>query len=159
MLRRTTHSLSLRKLWTTSQRAFSSKVYTSADEAIKDIKDGSKLIVGGFGLCGIPESSIDALVRHGAKDLTCVSNNAGVDDYGLGLLLQSRQIKRMISSYVGENALFEKLYLSGELEVELTPQVRHSVMTHWVIYHCVGLPSLCIADLNSDVLYLHLVSV
>ncbi|OQS00580.1 succinyl CoA transferase [Thraustotheca clavata] len=103
-------------------RYLSSKVFTSADDAVKDIKDGSKLIVGGFGLCGIPESSIDAIVRQGAKDLTCVSNNAGVDDYGLGLLLQSRQIKRMISSYVGENALFEKLYLTGELEVELTPQ-------------------------------------
>ncbi|RHZ17986.1 hypothetical protein DYB37_006016 [Aphanomyces astaci] len=105
-----------------TQRFFSSKVYANADDAVKDIKSGSKLIVGGFGLCGIPESSIDALVSLGSKDLTCVSNNAGVDDYGLGLLLQSRQIKRMISSYVGENALFEKLYLSGELEVELTPQ-------------------------------------
>ncbi|OQR97732.1 succinyl CoA transferase [Achlya hypogyna] len=105
-----------------AQRFASSKVYASSDEAVKDIKDGSTLIVGGFGLCGIPESSIDALVRQGAKNLTCVSNNAGVDDYGLGLLLQSRQIKRMISSYVGENALFEKLYLTGELEVELTPQ-------------------------------------
>ncbi|EQC36577.1 3-oxoacid CoA transferase 1 [Saprolegnia diclina VS20] len=104
------------------QRFASSKVFASSDEAVKDIKNGSTLIVGGFGLCGIPESSIDALVRQGAKDLTCVSNNAGVDDYGLGLLLQSRQIKRMISSYVGENALFEKLYLTGELEVELTPQ-------------------------------------
>ncbi|RHY08977.1 hypothetical protein DYB25_008921 [Aphanomyces astaci] len=105
-----------------TQRFFSSKVYANADDAVKDIKSGSKLIVGGFGLCGIPESSIDALVSLGSKDLTCVSNNAGVDDYGLGLLLQSRQIKRMISSYVGENALFEKLYLSGDLEVELTPQ-------------------------------------
>ncbi|RHY77781.1 hypothetical protein DYB34_011654 [Aphanomyces astaci] len=105
-----------------AQRFFSSKVYANADDAVKDIKSGSKLIVGGFGLCGIPESSIDALVSLGSKDLTCVSNNAGVDDYGLGLLLQSRQIKRMISSYVGENALFEKLYLSGDLEVELTPQ-------------------------------------
>ncbi|KAG6946258.1 hypothetical protein JG688_00016146 [Phytophthora aleatoria] len=98
------------------------KVYTDADAAVKDIPSGSKLVVGGFGLCGIPENSIQALVKQGAKDLTCVSNNAGVDDFGLGLLLQTRQIKRMISSYVGENALFEKLYLTGELEVELTPQ-------------------------------------
>lgn len=87
-----------------------------------DISSGSTLIVGGFGLCGIPEKSIDALVTLGSQDLVCVSNNAGVDDFGLGLLLQQRQIRRMISSYVGENALFEKLYLSGELEVELTPQ-------------------------------------
>ncbi|KAL7679928.1 putative coenzyme A transferase family I, nagB/RpiA transferase [Plasmopara halstedii] len=98
------------------------KVFADADVAVKDIRSGSKLIVGGFGLCGIPENCIQALVKNGAKDLTCVSNNAGVDDFGLGLLLQSRQIKRMISSYVGENALFEKLYLTGELEVELTPQ-------------------------------------
>ncbi|POM68356.1 Succinyl CoA transferase [Phytophthora palmivora] len=98
------------------------KVYADADAAVKDIPSGSKLVVGGFGLCGIPENSIQALVQQGAKDLTCVSNNAGVDDFGLGLLLQTRQVKRMISSYVGENALFEKLYLTGELEVELTPQ-------------------------------------
>lgn len=98
------------------------KVYVDADAAVKDIPSGSKLVVGGFGLCGIPENCIQALVNNGAKDLTCVSNNAGVDDFGLGLLLQTRQIKRMISSYVGENALFEMLYLTGELEVELTPQ-------------------------------------
>ncbi|KAL4102766.1 Succinyl-CoA:3-ketoacid coenzyme A transferase 1, mitochondrial [Phytophthora ramorum] len=110
-------------LWAPSAR-FSShhKVYTDADAAVQDIPSGSKLVVGGFGLCGIPENSIQALVKQGAKDLTCVSNNAGVDDFGLGLLLQTRQIKRMISSYVGENALFEKLYLTGKLEVELTPQ-------------------------------------
>jgi len=94
----------------------------SADDAVKDIPSGSTVLVGGFGLCGIPEKSIGALVKQGATDLTCVSNNAGVDDFGLGLLLQTRQIKRMISSYVGENKNFEKMYLSGELEVELTPQ-------------------------------------
>lgn len=99
-----------------------SKVVSSADQAVKDIKDGDTLLVGGFGLCGIPENLIAALRRQGAKELTAVSNNAGVDDFGLGLLLQTRQIKRMISSYVGENKLFEKLYLNGELEVELTPQ-------------------------------------
>merc|ERR1719512_503652 len=100
----------------------SNKVVGSADEAVADMKDGSTLCIGGFGLCGIPENLIGAIQRKGTKDLTAVSNNAGVDDFGLGLLLQSRQIKRMISSYVGENKLFEKLYLSGQLEVELTPQ-------------------------------------
>lgn len=90
--------------------------------AVEDIKDGSKLLVGGFGLCGIPENLIHGLLETKVKDLTVVSNNAGVDDFGLGLLLQSKQIKRMISSYVGENAEFERQYLSGELEVELTPQ-------------------------------------
>mmetsp|Transcript_13907 Transcript_13907/g.22704 ORF Transcript_13907/g.22704 Transcript_13907/m.22704 type:complete len:500 (+) Transcript_13907:117-1616(+) len=104
------------------RRAFSSKVVDSAEEAVKDIKDGNKLLVGGFGLCGIPENLIGALVKNGAKDLTAVSNNAGVDDFGLGLLLQTGQIKRMISSYVGENKKFEELYLNGKLEVELTPQ-------------------------------------
>merc|ERR1719427_1388110 len=94
----------------------------SADEAVRDIPSGSKLLVGGFGLCGIPENLIGGLVKSGAKDLTVVSNNAGVDNFGLGLLLQTRQVKRMISSYVGENAEFERQYLSGELEVELTPQ-------------------------------------
>jgi 3-oxoacid CoA-transferase len=98
------------------------KVVASAEEAVKDIADGNTLLVGGFGLCGIPENLINALVNQGAKDLTAVSNNAGVDDFGLGLLLQTRQIKRMISSYVGENKEFERQYLSGELEVELTPQ-------------------------------------
>ena len=100
----------------------SNKIYASAREAIADIPDGSTLCVGGFGLCGIPENLIGALVDQGTRDLTAVSNNAGVDDFGLGLLLQSGQIKRMISSYVGENKHFEKLYLSGQLEVELTPQ-------------------------------------
>ena len=100
----------------------SNKVYRSAEEAIKDVHNGATICFGGFGLCGIPENLIEALVKHGATELTAVSNNAGVDDFGLGLLLQTRQIKRMISSYVGENKTFESLYLKGELEVELTPQ-------------------------------------
>mmetsp|Transcript_2595 Transcript_2595/g.6042 ORF Transcript_2595/g.6042 Transcript_2595/m.6042 type:complete len:510 (-) Transcript_2595:160-1689(-) len=98
------------------------KLVASAEEAVRDIPDGSTICVGGFGLCGIPEKLIAALARSGVKDLTAVSNNAGVDNFGLGQLLQTRQIKRMISSYVGENKLFEELYLGGELEVELTPQ-------------------------------------
>ncbi len=98
------------------------KVVASADEAVKDIKDGSMLVVGGFGLCGIPENLINSLVKTRVKDLTCVSNNAGVDDWGLGLLLQTRQIRKMVSSYVGENAEFERQYLAGELEVEFVPQ-------------------------------------
>lgn len=98
------------------------KVYPDAISACRDIRDGMTLVVGGFGLCGIPENSIQALRELGPKNLTCVSNNAGVDEWGLGLLLQSRQIKKMVSSYVGENALFEKLFMSGELEVELVPQ-------------------------------------
>src|SRR5205809_7968643 len=98
------------------------KVVASADEAVKDIADGATLVVGGFGLCGIPENLINALVDRGVKGLTCVSNNAGVDVWGLGLLLQTRQIRKMISSYVGENATFEKQFLSGELEVEFNPQ-------------------------------------
>ena len=98
------------------------KVVSNAEEAIRDIQDGSTLMFGGFGLCGIPENCIKALVKKGIKNLTCISNNAGVDDFGLGLLLQKKQIKKMISSYVGENAEFERQMLSGELEVELTPQ-------------------------------------
>lgn len=98
------------------------KVVAGADEAIHDLKDGQTVMLGGFGLCGIPENCINALVRKGIKDLTCISNNAGVDDFGIGLLLQSRQVKKMISSYVGENAEFERQLLSGELEVELIPQ-------------------------------------
>lgn len=98
------------------------KVVATADEAVRDIRDGMTLIVGGFGLCGIPENLIAALVRTGVKGLTCVSNNAGVDDWGLGLLLQTRQIRKMVSSYVGENAEFERQYLAGELEVEFCPQ-------------------------------------
>ena len=100
----------------------SKKIYTSAETALEGLKDGMTLLVGGFGLCGIPENLILALQKSGAKDLTCVSNNAGVDDFGLGLLLQTRQIKKMISSYVGENKLFAEQFLSGALEVELTPQ-------------------------------------
>jgi 3-oxoacid CoA-transferase subunit A len=98
------------------------KVISNADEAIKDIKDGMTLMLGGFGLCGIPENCINSLVKKGTKDLTCISNNAGVDDFGIGLLLQQKQVKKMISSYVGENAEFERQLLSGELEVELVPQ-------------------------------------
>ncbi len=98
------------------------KVVSSADEAVKDIPDGSVLMLGGFGLCGIPENSISALLRKGVKELTCISNNAGVDDFGIGLMLQTRQVKKMISSYVGENAEFERQLLSGELEVDLIPQ-------------------------------------
>lgn len=98
------------------------KVVRDAFEAVRDVPDGALLALGGFGLCGIPENSITALVEKGVKNLTCISNNAGVDDFGIGLMLQRRQIKKMISSYVGENKLFETLVLSGELEVELTPQ-------------------------------------
>jgi 3-oxoacid CoA-transferase subunit A len=98
------------------------KVVSGAQEACRDIKDGMTLMVGGFGLCGIPENSIAQLVAMGNKNLICISNNAGVDDFGLGLLLQGKQIKKMISSYVGENAEFERQMLSGELEVELVPQ-------------------------------------
>ena len=98
------------------------KVVANADVAVKDIFDGATVAFGGFGLCGIPENSIAALVKLGVKNLTCVSNNAGVDGFGLGLLLEQRQIKKMISSYVGENKLFEQLVLSGELELEITPQ-------------------------------------
>ncbi len=98
------------------------KVVANADEAIADITDGKTLMLGGFGLCGIPENCISALVKKGTKDLTCISNNAGVDDFGIGLMLKQRQVKKMISSYVGENAEFERQLLSGELEVELIPQ-------------------------------------
>jgi 3-oxoacid CoA-transferase subunit A len=98
------------------------KVVSNADEAIGDIKDGAVVMLGGFGLCGIPENCIASLVRKGVKDLTCISNNAGVDDFGIGLMLKQRQVKKMISSYVGENAEFERQLLSGELEVELIPQ-------------------------------------
>ena len=98
------------------------KVVASADEAVGDVADGATLVVGGFGLCGIPENLINALVKRGVKGLTCVSNNAGVDDWGLGLLLQTKQIHKMVSSYVGENAEFERQYLAGELEVEFVPQ-------------------------------------
>uniref|UniRef100_A0A8C4H5Q0 Succinyl-CoA:3-ketoacid-coenzyme A transferase n=1 Tax=Dicentrarchus labrax TaxID=13489 RepID=A0A8C4H5Q0_DICLA len=105
---------------TSSQRR--SRFYSDPAEAVKDIPNGATVLVGGFGLCGIPENLINSLLKSGVKGLTAVSNNAGVDNFGLGLLLQSKQIKRMISSYVGENAEFERQYLAGELEVELTPQ-------------------------------------
>jgi len=98
------------------------KVVNGADEAIKDIQSGATIMLGGFGLCGIPENCIAALVRKGVNNLTCISNNAGVDDFGIGLMLQQRQVKKMIASYVGENAEFERQLLSGELEVELIPQ-------------------------------------
>ncbi len=98
------------------------KVLNNAAEAVNDIADGAVIMLGGFGLCGIPENSIAALVKKGVKELTCISNNAGVDDFGIGLMLQQKQVKKMISSYVGENAEFERQLLSGELEVELIPQ-------------------------------------
>ncbi len=98
------------------------QVYSSPDLAVADITDGATILAGGFGLCGIPENLIAALVRRGVKGLTVVSNNAGVDDFGLGLLLQTRQIAKMISTYVGENDTFERQFLTGELEVELVPQ-------------------------------------
>jgi 3-oxoacid CoA-transferase subunit A len=98
------------------------KTVKNAEEAINDIQDNATIMLGGFGLCGIPENSIAALVKKGVKGLTCISNNAGVDDFGIGLMLQTRQVKKMISSYVGENAEFERQLLSGELEVELIPQ-------------------------------------
>jgi 3-oxoacid CoA-transferase subunit A len=98
------------------------KVVSGAEEAVRDIGDNAVLMLGGFGLCGIPENCIHALLKKGIKGLTCISNNAGVDDFGIGLLLKTRQVKKMISSYVGENAEFERQLLSGELEVELIPQ-------------------------------------
>jgi 3-oxoacid CoA-transferase subunit A len=98
------------------------KVFADADAAVRDIPDGAVLMLGGFGLCGIPENSIAALTRLGIRQLTCISNNAGVDDFGLGLLLKTRQIRKMISSYVGENSEFERQLLAGELEVDLVPQ-------------------------------------
>lgn len=98
------------------------KVFQHAEAAIADIPSGSVLMLGGFGLCGIPENCISALVKKGINNLTCISNNAGVDDFGIGLMLQQKQVKKMISSYVGENAEFERQLLSGELEVELIPQ-------------------------------------
>lgn len=98
------------------------KIVANAGEAIEGIQSGMTLMLGGFGLCGIPEKCIEALTQRDVKNLTCISNNAGVDDFGLGLLLQKKQIKKMVSSYVGENAEFERQMLSGELEVELIPQ-------------------------------------
>ncbi|MDA8628953.1 CoA transferase subunit A [Bacteroidia bacterium] len=98
------------------------KVFQNADEAVHDIKNNQTIMLGGFGLCGIPEKSIKALVKKGVMGLTCISNNAGVDDFGIGLMLQQKQVKKMISSYVGENKEFERQLLSGELEVDLIPQ-------------------------------------
>lgn len=98
------------------------KVYNNAADAVADIKDGAVIMLGGFGLCGIPENSIAALVKSGPKNLTCISNNAGVDGFGIGMMLEQKQVKKMVSSYVGENAEFERQLLSGELEVELIPQ-------------------------------------
>lgn len=98
------------------------KVVSGAEAAIHDIADGATLMLGGFGLCGIPENCIAALVKKGVNGLTCISNNAGVDDFGIGLMLQQKQVRKMIASYVGENAEFERQLLSGELEVELIPQ-------------------------------------
>jgi len=98
------------------------KRVANADAAVTNVRDGATIMMGGFGLCGIPENLIAALRRKGVKNLTCISNNAGVDDFGIGLLMQTRQVKKMISTYVGENKLFEQLVLSGELEVELNPQ-------------------------------------
>jgi len=98
------------------------KVFKNAEDALKDIQDGAVIMIGGFGLCGIPENCLTALVKKGTKNLTCVSNNAGVDDFGIGLLLKGRQVKKMVASYVGENAEFERQLLNGELEVELIPQ-------------------------------------
>src|SRR5437764_1450394 len=98
------------------------KVFKTAEEAIFDVKDGASIMFGGFGLCGIPENLISALYKKGTKNLTCMSNNAGVSSFGLGIIMANKQIKKMISSYVGENEIFEKQYLSGELEVELVPQ-------------------------------------
>jgi len=100
----------------------SNKVYANAKEALKGVADNMTYLVGGFGLCGIPESCIEALRDSGVNNITCVSNNAGVDDFGLGLLLKTRQIKKMMSSYVGENATFEKQFMSGELDLEFCPQ-------------------------------------
>jgi 3-oxoacid CoA-transferase subunit A len=109
-------------IFTPNQLLNMNKVVSGADEAIQDIKAGMTLMLGGFGLCGIPENCIAALVKKGVKGLTCISNNAGVDDFGIGLMLKTKQVKKMISSYVGENAEFERQLLSGELEVELIPQ-------------------------------------
>jgi 3-oxoacid CoA-transferase subunit A len=98
------------------------KVFTSAIDALSDVEDGTTIMLGGFGLCGIPENCIAALVKKGVKNLTCISNNAGIDDFGLGMLLKTRQVRKMMSSYVGENAEFERQLLNGELDVDLIPQ-------------------------------------
>jgi len=115
------------------------KVVANAEEAVADIQDGAVIMLGGFGLCGIPENSIHALIKKGVKDLTCISNNAGVDDFGIGLLLQTKQVRKMIASYVGENAEFERQLLSGELEVELVPQGTLATRCLAVAY---GMPAI-----------------
>jgi len=117
-----TQDLNFWLIFTHYQCSNMKKVVENAIEAIKDIKDGATLMLGGFGLCGIPENCIIALKEKGVRQLTCISNNAGVDDFGIGILLKQKQVKKMISSYVGENAEFERQLLSGELEVELIPQ-------------------------------------
>ena len=114
------------------------KLYDDTQSAIADIQDGATLMLGGFGLCGIPENCIAALKEKGISNLTCISNNAGVDNFGLGLLLQTRQVKKMISSYVGENAEFEQQLLSGELEVELVPQGTLATRIHMA---ALGIPA------------------
>ena len=114
------------------------KVYPDARSAVADIQNGATLMFGGFGLCGIPENSIAAIRDKGAAQLTCISNNAGVDEFGLGLLLQTKQIKKMISSYVGENAEFERQLLSGELEVDLVPQGTLATRIHMA---ALGIPA------------------
>ncbi len=108
--------------WTADYNRDMNKVLRTADEAVARIPDGATIVMGGFGLCGIPEHLIAALHRRGVRDLTIISNNAGIDDFGIGILLKSRQVRKMISSYVGENKEFERQFLSGELEVELVPQ-------------------------------------
>jgi len=110
------------QITTKTQIKMSKKVVKDAAEALQGLESGMTLMLGGFGLCGIPENCINSLVKTGQKNLTCISNNAGVDGFGIGLMLEQRQVKKMISSYVGENAEFERQLLSGELEVELTPQ-------------------------------------
>ena len=119
------------------------RIYTSFEEAVSAIEDGSTLMVGGFGLCGIPENLILALVDKGVKDLTVISNNCGIDDWGLGLMLRNKQIKKMIGSYVGENKEFERQVLAGEIEVELTPQgtLAEKIRARWrwdssILYTC-----------------------
>src|ERR1044072_6599090 len=114
------------------------KVVASADEAVRDVNDGSILMVGGFGLCGIPAELSDALVRKGVKDLTTVSNNAGLDEFGLGKLMQTGQIKKHIVSYVGENKLFEQLVLTGKLVLELNPQ---GTVAHRIVAGGAGIPA------------------
>jgi 3-oxoacid CoA-transferase len=118
----TSTALTSSRLFVASSCAFSSKVYTSASEATKDIADGSTVCVGGFGLCGIPENLIAAIQKHRPKNLTCVSDGGGIDDFGVGLWIHNKQVKRMLSSYIGTNHEFERQFLTGELEVELTPQ-------------------------------------